>query len=78
MYQDIDPDPTLSASGTVTVHKSVAVDEAGGAFTASLTVEVRIPDGTVVFTISYGGRGTRLEVGSTAHLQIPVAGTPAP
>jgi hypothetical protein len=62
----------------VTVHKSAAVDEAGTAFTASLTVEVRIPDGTVVFTASYGGRGTRLEVGSPVPLGTPVAGTPSP
>ena len=78
VYQDIDPDPAVAAAGTVTVHKSVAVDETGAAFTASLTVEVRIPDGTVVFTASYGGQGTRLEVGSTAPLGTPVAGTPTP
>jgi CubicO group peptidase (beta-lactamase class C family) len=78
VYQDIDPDPALTAPGTVTVHKSVAVDEAGNTFTATLTVEVRIPDGTVVFTASYGGQGTRLDVGSTAPLGTPVAGTPTP
>ncbi len=78
VYQDIDPDPALAAPGTVTVHQSVAVDEAGEAFTASLTVEVWIPDGTVVFTASYEGRGTRLEVGSLLPLGTPVAGTPTP
>jgi hypothetical protein len=62
----------------VTVHKSVGVDEAGAAFTASLTAEVTIPDETVVFTASYGGRGTRLEVGSMPPLASPVAGTPTP
>ncbi len=62
----------------MTVHKSVGVDEAGTAFTASLTVEVRIPDGTVVFTASDAGRGTRLEVGSMPPLATPVVGTPTP
>jgi hypothetical protein len=78
LYQDIDPDPALATPGTVTVHKSVMVDEEGKAFTASLTVEVRIPEGTVVFAASYGGRGTRLEVRSTSLFGVPVAGTPSP
>jgi hypothetical protein len=80
VYQDIDPDPAIAAPGTVTVHKSVRVDETGARFTARLTVEVRIPDGTVVFTARYGGEGTRLELGSTLLLGTgtPVAGTPVP
>ena len=78
VYQDIDPDPARAAPGTVTVRKSVDVDEAGNAFTGSLTVEVRIPDGTVVFTASYAGRGTRLEVESMVPLGTPLAGTPVP
>ena len=78
VYQDIDPDPAIAAPGTVTVRKSVEVDEAGNAFTGSLTVEVRIPDGTTVFTASYAGRGTRLDVESTSPLGTPTAATPVP
>ena len=78
VYQDIDPDPVAVASGTVTVRSSVEVDETGNAFTSSLTVEVRLPDGTVVFSASYEGEGTRLEIGSTVPLGTPLAGTPVP
>jgi hypothetical protein len=78
VYQDIDPDPAIAAPGTVTVRKSVEVDEAGNAFSGSLTVEVRIPDGTIVFTASYAGRGTRLEVESTSPFGTPTAATPVP
>ena len=78
VYQDIDPDPNAAAPGTVTVRKSVNVDETGNAFTGALTVEVRIPDGTVVFTASYAGRGTRLELGPMAPPGTPTTGTPAP
>jgi hypothetical protein len=78
IYQDIDPDPAVSAPGTVTVRKTVEVDETGDTFTGSLTVEVRIPDGTVVFTASYTGRGTRLEVEPVLPLGTPLAATPVP
>jgi hypothetical protein len=78
VYQDIDPDPARAAPGTVTVRKSVDVDEAGNAFTGSLTVEVRIPDGTVVFTASYAGQGTRLGVETVVPLGTPLAATPVP
>jgi hypothetical protein len=62
----------------VTVRKSVEVDATGEAFSGSLTVEVRIPDGTIVFTASYTGRGTRLGVEETVPLGTPMAGTPVP
>ena len=78
VYQDIDPDPAAAAPGTVTVRKSVEVDATGNAFTGTLAVEVRIPDGTVVFTATYTGTGTRLEVEPMAPLGTPTAGTPGP
>ena len=53
VFQDIDPEPATTAPGTVTVRQSVELDETGDAFTAPLTAEVRIPDGTVVFTAAY-------------------------
>jgi hypothetical protein len=77
VFQDIDPEPATTAAGTVTVRQSVTVDETGNSFTAPLTVEVRIPDGTVVFTARYTARGTRLEVEPMAPLGTPVRGTPA-
>jgi CubicO group peptidase (beta-lactamase class C family) len=78
VYQDIDPDPAVAAPGTVTVRKSVEVDATGEAFSGSLTVEVRIPDGTIVFTASYTGRGTRLGVEETVPQGTQMAGTPVP
>ena len=78
VYQDINPDPVAAEPGTVTVRKSVTLDEAGETFTGSLTVEVRIPDGTVVFTASYAGQGTRLEVAAPLPFATPLAGTPVP
>ncbi len=78
VYQDIDSDPAVTAAGTVMVRQSVTVDETGDAFTAPFTVEVRIPDGTVVFTAAYTARGTRLQVEPIAPLGTPVMATPAP
>ena len=78
VYQDINPDPAVAAPGTVTVRKSVEVDEIGEAFTGSLTVEVRIPNGAVVFTDSYTGRGARLGIEPNAPLGTPMVGTPVP
>jgi hypothetical protein len=52
------------------------VDAAGNAFTAPLTVEVRIPDGTVVFSAAYTARGARLQVDPMLPLGTPAAGTP--
>ena len=78
VYQDIDPDPAVAAPGTVTVRKTVEVDETGDAFTGLLTVEVKIPDGTTVFTASYAGRGTRLQIEPIVPLGTPLAGTPVP
>jgi hypothetical protein len=60
----------------VTVRQSVAVDASGNEFTAPLTVEVRIPDGTVVFNAAYNARGTRLEVEPMLPLGTPPIGTP--
>jgi hypothetical protein len=62
VFQDIDPEPATTAPGTVTVRQSVVVEAAGNAFTAPLTVEVQIPDGTVVFSAAYTAQGTRLQV----------------
>ena len=62
VFQDIDPEPATTAPGTVTVRQSVTVEAAGDAFTAPLTVEVQIPDGTVVFRAAYTAQGTRLQV----------------
>jgi hypothetical protein len=76
VFQDIDPEPATTAPGTVTVRQSVAVDASGNAFTAPLTVEVRIPDGTVVFSAAYTARGTRLEVEPMLPLGTPPQGTP--
>lgn len=78
VYQDIDTDPAVTAPGTVTVRKTVEVDETGDAFTGSLSVEVRLPDGTVVFTASYAGRGTRLRVEPVLPFGTPSVGTPMP
>ena len=76
VFQDIDPEPATTAPGTVTVRQSVEVDAAGDAFTAPLTVEVRIPDGTVVFSAAYTARGTRLQVEPMLPLGTPATGTP--
>jgi hypothetical protein len=62
VFQDIDPEPATTAPGTVTVRQAVTVEAAGDAFTAPLTVEVQIPDGTVVFSAAYTAQGTRLQV----------------
>jgi uncharacterized protein YndB with AHSA1/START domain len=78
IYQDINPDPAVAAPGTVTVRKSVEVDPIGEAFTGSITVEVRIPNGTVVFTESYTGRGTRLGAEPIVPLGTPMVGIPVP
>ena len=75
VFQDIDPEPTAIAPGTVTVRQSVAVDTAGDAFTAPLTVEVRIPDGTVVFSAAYTARGTRLQVEPMLPIGTPTVGS---
>ena len=76
VFQDIDPEPATTAPGTVTVRQSVAVDASGNEFTAPLTVEVRIPDGTVVFSAAYTARGTRLGVEPMLPLGTPPMGTP--
>jgi hypothetical protein len=76
VFQDIDPEPAGTAPGTVTVRQSVDVDATGEAFTAPLTVEVRIPDGTVVFSAAYTARGTRLQVEPMLPLGTPTMGTP--
>jgi hypothetical protein len=76
VFQDIDPEPATTAPGTVTVRQSVEVDETGDAFTAPLTVEVRIPDGTAVFSAAYTARGSRLEVEPMLPLGTPPLGTP--
>jgi hypothetical protein len=77
VFQDIDPEPATTAPGTVTVRQSVELDETEDAFTAPLTVEVRIPEGTVVFTAAYNARGTRMEVEPMSPMGTPVIGTPA-
>jgi hypothetical protein len=77
VFQDIDPEPGTTAPGTVTVRQSVTVDDTENAFTAPLTVEVQIPDGTVVFAAAYTARGIRLGVEPMAPLGTPVTGTPA-
>jgi hypothetical protein len=76
VFQDIDPEPATTAPGTVTVRQSVEVDAAGNEFTAPLTVEVRIPDGTVVFSAAYTARGARLQVEPMLPLGTPPPGTP--
>jgi hypothetical protein len=76
VFQDIDPEPATTAPGTVTVRQSVAVDASGNEFTAPLTVEVRIPDGTVVFSAAYTARGIRLQVEPMLPLGTPPIGTP--
>jgi hypothetical protein len=76
VFQDIDPEPATIAAGTVTVRQSVEVDATGNAFSAPLTVEVRIPDGTVVFSAAYTARGTRLQVEPMLPLGTPPPGTP--
>ena len=76
VFQDIDPEPATTAPGTVTVRQSVELDATGDAFTAPLTVEVRIPDGTVVFSAAYTARGTRLQVEPMLPIGTPLPGTP--
>jgi hypothetical protein len=78
VFQDIDPEPATTAPGTVTVRQAVEVDAAGNEFTAPLTVEVRIPDGTVVFNAAYTARGARLQVEPMLPLGTPPLGTPTP
>ncbi|HLL51656.1 MAG TPA: hypothetical protein VK356_13385 [Thermomicrobiales bacterium] len=77
VFQDIDPEPATTAPGTVTVRQSVELDETEDAFTAPLTVEVRILEGTIVFTAAYTARGTRMEVEPMSPMGTPVTGTPA-
>jgi hypothetical protein len=77
VFQDIDPEPATTAPGTVTVRQSVELDATEDAFTAPLTVEVRTPDGTVVFSAAYTARGTRLQVKPMLPLGTPSLGTPA-
>jgi len=60
----------------VTVRQFVGVDAAGEAFTAPLTVEVRLPDGMVVFSAAYTARGTHLRVEPMLPLGTPPLGTP--
>ncbi len=76
VFQDIDPDPAATAPGTVTVRQAVEVDAAGDAIVGPLTVEVRIPDGTVVFAAAYTAQGTRMEVEPMAAQGTPIAATP--
>ncbi len=76
VYQDIDSDPATVGAGSVTVRQSVTIDQTGDAFTAPFTIEVRIPDGSVVFTASYTARGTRLQGEPMAPQGTPVIGTP--
>jgi hypothetical protein len=78
VFQDIDPEPNATAPGTVIVRQAVDVDETGNAFVAPLTVEVRLPDGMVVFTAAYTARGERLEIEPMGPLGTPVAATPGP
>jgi hypothetical protein len=77
VFQDIDPEPATTAPGTVTVRQLVELDATEDAFTAPLTVEVRTPDGTVVFSAAYTARGTRLQVKPMLPLGTPSLGTPA-
>ena len=70
VFQDIDPDPNVFASGTVTVRQSYELDEAGTTLTGTYAVDARAPDGTVVFQGVLQGTGTRL-----AHEPMP-SGTP--
>ena len=66
----------MEVTGAVAWRLSVDVDAAGNAFTAPLTVEVRIPDGTMVFSAAYSARGTRLQVEPMVPLGTPTLGTP--
>lgn len=76
VFQDINPEPAATAPGTVTVRQEIEVDETGNAFLAPLTVEVRIPDGMVVFTAAYTARGERLEIEPMTPLGTPIVATP--
>ena len=58
------------------MRQSVELDATGDAFTAPLTVEVRIPDGTVVFNAAYTAQGNRLQVEPMLPLGTPPLGTP--
>jgi hypothetical protein len=66
----------MEVTGAVAVRLSVDVGAAGNAFPALLTVEVRIPDGTMVFSAAYSARGTRLQVEPMVPLGTPTLGTP--
>jgi hypothetical protein len=76
VFQDIDPEPAATAPGTVTVRQAVVVDETGDAFTAPLTVEVRLPDAMVVFSAAYTAQGVRMQVEPMMPPGTPVAATP--
>ena len=78
VFQDIDPEPNATAPGTVTVRQAVEVDETGNAFVAPLSVDVRIPDGTVVFSAAYTAHGERLEIEPMGPPGTPAAATPTP
>jgi hypothetical protein len=66
----------MEVTGAVAVRLSVDVGAAGNAFTAPLTVDVRIPDGTMVFRADYTARGTHLQVEPMVSLGTPPLGTP--
>ena len=62
----------------MTVRQSVAVDEAADTFTGNLTIEVRLPDATVVFTVACVGTGTRLGVEAPVPGATPAVASPVP
>jgi hypothetical protein len=76
VFQDVDDAENRFSPGTVTVRQAVTVAEAGDAFTAPFTYEVRAPDGTLVLTGTAMATGTRLAIEPMVPLGTPLAGTP--
>lgn len=74
-FQNISQDPNVFEPGVVTVWQAIEVDEKAMTLAATGTVEVALPDGTVVFAGAAVSQGTRLEA-QPVPLGTPIAGTP--
>ena len=76
IFQDIDPSETFEA-GTGTFLLSVTVDETGNALTGTGVLQVRAPDGSVLFEgTDFTFTADRVTVAPLPDFGTPVAGTP--
>jgi hypothetical protein len=72
VFQNINLDPDVSGTGSVTVRLSYEVGKAETTLTRTFAVEVRAPDGTLELQREFPSDGIRLE-----HEPSASAGTPA-